>query len=252
MNHSEYIRIVPGAECAVLMVHGIVSTPRHFDFLLPTIPENWTVANLLLDGHGGTVRDFSKTSMKKWKAQVGEWMEKLCATHSRVLIVGYSLGTLLTMCAAQNRPQVKAMLLLNPPLKPRLHPKMIPISLRFAFGKVKKDVPAEAALWEDIGVTLEPWLHKYLGWIPRFVELLILCRQCCPIAEKIPVPCHAFLGRKDELVSLKSQKHLQCNPNITLHFMDCAGHSYYPPEDQAQMKLALQELLQLTEQVGRE
>lgn len=248
MSHSEYIRIVPGADCAVLMVHGIVSTPRHFDFLVPEIPENWTVANLLLDGHGGSVRDFSKTSMKKWKAQVREWVETLCATHNQVLIVGYSLGTLLTMCVAQGCPQVKGMLLLNPPLKPRLHPKMIPMSLRFAFGKVRKNVPAEAALWEDIGVALEPWLHKYLGWIPRFVELLLLCPKCCPVAQKISVPCHAFLGKKDEMVSMKSKKYLENNSNVTLHIMETAGHSYYAPEDKAQMKLALQALIRLTEQ----
>ena len=46
MNHQEYRRIVPGADMAVLMIHGIVGTPHHFDNLLPLIPENWSVVNL--------------------------------------------------------------------------------------------------------------------------------------------------------------------------------------------------------------
>ena len=45
--HRTYARIVPGAGTAVLMVHGIVGTPRQFDFLLETIPEDVSVLNVL-------------------------------------------------------------------------------------------------------------------------------------------------------------------------------------------------------------
>ena len=68
--HRTYARIVPGAGTAVLMVHGIVGTPRHFDWLIPEFDETWSVYNILLDGHGGSVDDFAETSMKKWKEQV--------------------------------------------------------------------------------------------------------------------------------------------------------------------------------------
>ena len=30
MNHAEYKRMVPGADTAVLFVHGILGTPNHF------------------------------------------------------------------------------------------------------------------------------------------------------------------------------------------------------------------------------
>ena len=73
MEHKEYVRIVPGADTAVLFIHGIVGTPNHFTDLISLVelvPEDWSVCNLLLDGHGGNADDFAATSMKKWKNQV--------------------------------------------------------------------------------------------------------------------------------------------------------------------------------------
>ena len=70
MDHREFKRIVPEARSAVLFLHGIVSTPRHFDPLLTLVPEDVSVWALLLDGHGKEVPDFGRTSMKKWETQV--------------------------------------------------------------------------------------------------------------------------------------------------------------------------------------
>lgn len=67
MPHSSYIRAVPGSRCAVLFLHGILGTPRHFDFLLESVPADWSVYNMQLDGHGGTLRDFTGSSMTRWQ-----------------------------------------------------------------------------------------------------------------------------------------------------------------------------------------
>ena len=45
----------------MLFVHGIVGTPRHFDFLIDVVPSTVSIYNMLLDGHGYGVRDFSRT-----------------------------------------------------------------------------------------------------------------------------------------------------------------------------------------------
>ena len=62
MDHAEYLRLFPDADVAVLFVHGILGSPRHFDLFLPVIPPKWSVQCLLLDGHGKGVKDFSKSS----------------------------------------------------------------------------------------------------------------------------------------------------------------------------------------------
>lgn len=121
MKYTPYYRIVSGAKTAALFVHGIVGTPAHFQDLVPMIPADWSVYNILLDGHGKQVEDFARTSMVKWKAQVSAQLDEILRTHAQVLIVAHSMGTLFAIDEAMKRPdKVKGLLLLAVPLAPRV------------------------------------------------------------------------------------------------------------------------------------
>ena len=69
IGHEEYVREAAGATKAVVFIHGILSTPLFFEKLVERVPEDFSVYNILLDGHGALVKDFSETSMKIWKHQ---------------------------------------------------------------------------------------------------------------------------------------------------------------------------------------
>ena len=172
MKHTPFIRVVPGADTAVLMIHGIVGSPDHFKDLLPLIPEDWSIYNILLDGHGGEVEDFSHTSMKKWKSQVHAQLDEILLTHRKVLVIAHSMGTLFAIAEAISRPDsIDALFLLNVPLMPFVQPKTAVNSVRMALGKSKNHWEARAL--EAAGsVNLSPKLWKYVGWTPRFWELL--------------------------------------------------------------------------------
>ena len=77
MEHKEYVKINDESNTVVLFIHGIVGTPNHFNEFVPLVPESISVYNLLLDGHGKGVKDFSKASMKKWESQVATVVEEL-------------------------------------------------------------------------------------------------------------------------------------------------------------------------------
>ena len=62
--HKEYKRIVNGADSAVLFIHGILGTPNHFKEFIPLVPKEYSVHNLLLDGHGKGVKEFSRKKRK--------------------------------------------------------------------------------------------------------------------------------------------------------------------------------------------
>lgn len=233
--HKSYIRIVDGADTAVFMVHGIMSTPRHFDFILPYIPDNVSVCNILLDGHGSTVRDFSKTSMKKWKNQVRLQLTELCKTHSKILVIGYSLGTLLTMELADEFREVKALVLLNSPLKVFVRPVMMKRALKFSFNKLNRDNIVELATYNDVSVELTPCLWRYFSTVPRFLELLKLCRDMRDVAERVGVSIHAFFGKNDELVSIKSSDYFLKNKNATVYSFNVSGHFFYEDEFKEQV-----------------
>lgn len=231
MPHSEYIKKQDGATCAVLFIHGILSTPRYFDRFLPAIPEGWDIYNILLDGHGGTVKDFSGTSMAKWKAQVKMRMSELCSRYRNVVVIAHSLGTLLTIGEAPRHPNIKAILLLDVPLNVRIKPVMAVQSLKAAFGTLDGNDPWESALGSFISIVLTRRLWQYLGWIPRFWELLCLCRQTREEIGNISVPCYVFLSRQDELVSMKSARYFQGHPTVTYEILEHSGHNYFPAED---------------------
>lgn len=138
--HKEYIRNVAGSKIAVLMIHGIVGTPAHFHDLMPMIPENCTIHNILLDGHGKTVKDFGASSMKKWKVQVKSELDELFKGHEKVIIVAHSMGTLLAIQEAiEHSDKIAKLFLLAVPLKPKVKISTYLASFRVYCGKIKPD-----------------------------------------------------------------------------------------------------------------
>ena len=153
MEATEYVRMVKDSDTAVLMIHGIVGSPAHFKDLLPLIPEEWSVCNLLLDGHGKGVREFGATSMIKWKMQVSARLEELLRNHPRVLMVAHSMGTLFAIRKAiENHEQIVGLFLLNIPMRVHLPPRTIAAALKNAFGKVKPEdrYGDENGVWSSV------------------------------------------------------------------------------------------------------
>ena len=232
MEAKEYIRMVDGSDTAVLMVHGIVGTPAHFRDLLPLIPEEWSVCNLLLDGHGKGVREFGATSMDKWKMQVFARLDDLLARHRRVLIVAHSMGTLFALRAAVNHPdRIAGLFLLNVPMRVHVRPSVLPASLKNAFGLVKEGDGPAWAMKQDCGVELSPYLWQYIPWIPRYVELLREISAVRALLPQVKVPALAFHSPKDELVSNRALRDLQGHSHITVTLLPSSGHFSYEKAD---------------------
>lgn len=235
MEHKEYVRIVPEAKTAVLFMHGIVGTPNHFCDLIPLVqlvPENWSVYNVLLDGHGGSIDDFAKTSMKKWKNQVFSVFESLCQAHDRVIIVGHSMGTLFAMQMALAKPQkVPFLFLIAAPMRPWVRLVGIKNLLKLAFGKLREDIPLENATRQVAGVNATAELWKYVKWLPRFLELFWEIHYTEGKMSGLTVPCVAWQSRKDELVSNFSTGVIERCGRIVLHELPDSTHFYYAPED---------------------
>ena len=240
MKHKAYIREGTGKN-AVLMIHGIAGSPDHFRDLVPVIPETWSVYNILLDGHSGTVREFSRSSMEKWKEQVHATLKKLLARHEKVVIVAHSMGTLFAIHSAIQYPnRIPALFLLNVPTRPWVRFSTWITSLKVAFGKL--DDPKAQAMHSDTGIQLTPRLWEYLGWIPRMVELLAECRRIRKVIPMLSVPTQVFQSREDELVALGSCKDLD-SPCIALTVLQDSGHFVYGKEDTFLLQTQLRALL---------
>lgn len=235
MAHEEYVRIVPGAHTAVLFVHGIVGTPNHFRDLIPLqslVPQTWSVCNVLLDGHGSGVDDFSGTSMRKWKQQIRKTFLRLCQEHDSIVLVGHSMGTLLVLELAADYPEkVSGLFLLACPLYVGLRLGGVVNCIKVALGTVDAHNPREAATLKACGVNPDRRLWKYLGWIPRMLELLAEIRHTRRMLPDIQVPCLALQSDRDELVSGRSAGRLEKAEGIQVIHLKESSHFYYTAVD---------------------
>lgn len=241
MNHAPYSRQGTGRN-AVLLIHGIAGSPAHFRDLIPVIPDAFSIYNILLDGHSGNVENFSRSSMKKWKAQVNTTLKDLFAHHENVVIVAHSMGTLFAVQAAIAHPdRIPRLFLLNVPTRPWVRPSTWYTSLRVAFGKL--DRPADRAMRGETALDLTPKLWKYIGWAPRMVELLCECGKTKKLLPELRIPTQVFQSRIDELVSFRSCRDLQNHPSIRLSVLEASGHFVYGPSDTAFLQEKLRETL---------
>ena len=233
MPHQPYKRIVAGADTAILFVHGIVGTPDQFLPLLPLVPDTWSCVNLLLPGHGGSVSDFSHSSMAAWRQYVADEVAALCAHHHRILLVGHSMGTLFCIDEAmKHNPHIQGLFLLACPLYPQLTPLAMKQSLRVAFGMQGRSESDRAAHHAcSVRATWKLW--EYIGWIPRYLELFAAAKQGRQQIGQVTAPTVAVQSAKDELVARRSERILQAASAVTLHVLPSARHFYYPPQDLA-------------------
>ena len=243
--HSELKRIVPGAKIAVLFVHGINATPRFFDAYIAALPENVSVHSVLLPGHGGSVLEFGKHSAKEWEAHVRAALDALRATHDRVYIVAHSLGTLLAIReAVRDDTRIAGMLLLCVPLRIWSRPTAW-------WGKLAKGLGGKASQEElrtCYGHEVDARLWRYIGWVPRYLELFMLSREARQVVQQVKTPTVVFMAGRDEQVSLRSEKCMAGNPAITLKRMEKSTHHLFTPEDKAAIREALLMMCGIAEQ----
>lgn len=234
MGYSEYIKIIPGAETAVLFIHGIVGSPKHFTPFIPLVPKHISVQALLLEGHGRGVRDFSGASMQKWILQVEEAVFQLSRTHKRVLIAAHSMGTLFAIQQAVKEPvRIGGLFLLAVPLRVAVKPAMVLNAAKVYLGKVKQEDTMAVATRDACSVALDKRFWLYLGWIPRYLELFSQIRKTRKLVKDICVPCWVYQSWNDEMVADSSRKVLARNPDISVNILSNSAHYYYEETDEA-------------------
>lgn len=206
------------------------------------MPKGWTVKSLLLDGHIGTVRGFSKASMRLWKSQVHRAYKRLKADHDKVIIAAHSMGTLFAVREAVKDPAA-ALFLMNVPLKIGLKPILLKIVWSIYTNSVDPADKLISASKHSYG--LEPDLNilHYLGWIPIYLELFDEISKTRGLAEKLNVPTIAYFSKNDEMVSVRSAAFLRNNPKVVLKLLKNSWHHYYSPEDMLKMQKDFYNLL---------
>ena len=232
MAHREYIRETDNHKLAFLFIHGIVGTPDHFNSIIDIIPDEFSIYNILLDGHGKKIEDFANTSMKKWEEQIDSITNYIFSKYEKIVIIGHSMGTLFAIDIASRFPKrVEKLFLLAVPLTVFVKPIAVKSSIKAAFDKIDDKDELAVAMKNGAGVELEPKLWKYASWAPRFIELLLKIKDTENILEDLKVPTIAIQSKKDELVTEKCFETLWLHPNIEAFMINNSGHYFYSEKD---------------------
>ena len=231
MPHEEYIKIHESASVAILFIHGIVGTPNHFGPFISMVPNAVSVYNLLLDGHGKSVKDFSHTTMKKWEEQVRKAVDDLSATHQKIYIVAHSMGTLFAIEQALKNSKVSKLFLSAVPLKISLKPQMFINSMKVYFNKIQPTDKVALAAKNCYGISQDKNPFSYIGWIPRFMELFNKARKTRKTIHLLQTPCMIYQSNKDEMVSKNATRYLKDNQSLSVSKLNNSGHYYYDERD---------------------
>lgn len=247
--HKEYIRNVENSNTAVLFIHGILGSPDMFKKYIALVPEDWSVYNMLLDGHGKGVSDFANSSMERWKKQVDSAVCNLSQKHEKIIIVAHSMGTLLAINAIQKYPtKIKQLFLLAVPLKIFLKPIAMITSLKVVFDDVSDDDPVAVSMRDGHSIKCEKNLFLYLSWIPRYLELFRESKLTRERVKAIDIPCNVYLSKKDDMVSVNSCKYFVDNSNINMTILEKSLHLYITDDE---MKLLLDEFNAVCSRVAK-
>jgi carboxylesterase len=93
------------APCVVAM-HGFTGTAGELGSVLTAIGDaGYAVDAALLPGHGTGAQDLQDTTFDDWLAATRRRVKDAIAAHGRVVLLGFSLGSLLAMEIASERPE---------------------------------------------------------------------------------------------------------------------------------------------------
>ena len=108
----------PGGPLGVLVLHGLTGTVSSVvDLARLCAQAGYSVLAPRLPGHGTSVEDLMTTGWADWSGTALAGYDDLRANCERVAIIGLSVGGGLAVHVAAQRPDVAALVLINPYIK---------------------------------------------------------------------------------------------------------------------------------------
>lgn len=96
----------PAVDAAVLLVHGINASPRHYDLIAPALAERGVACRVTrLPGFAEPLPAYAQTTADQWVASVKDELTALREQHDRVGLVAHSLGGAVAIRTLLDDPQ---------------------------------------------------------------------------------------------------------------------------------------------------
>lgn len=194
-----------GGRVGVLLIHGFSGAPTEMRGLGEYLAaRGYTVSAPLLPGHGTDIEDLAGRKWPEWADAVDAAFTELADRCHQVFMAGLSLGTLLTINLAVDRPVAgivlisPAIFLANPLARLTWIGNLIPLKIRRrSAGSDLVDPEADSRAWcyEEI-----PASTAY--------QVALLSKRARSLLPRITAPTLVVMSTKDSELKYKSGPHV--------------------------------------------
>lgn len=245
-KNKAYYKKKPFSDKIVIFIHGILEGNMQFRNLgAIAYKEGYSIALLLLPGHGETGEAFAKAQLNEWISYVNSYIYHMQQEYNHIILVGHSMGSLLAIDYAAHFPgKIEALVLLALPLTIKLKPRVIKGAIKIASGKISEKDPYVIAECKAISVG-KTRAYTYIKWIPRYIDLFILMGYTRKQLKKLEQPVLMIHSKKDEFVSSRTLKITRSEiANRQLVVLEESGHFCYHHSDILKLESAFKKMLQ--------
>ena len=193
---------------AILLLHGLAASPYALKEIANFYAtKGYTVYVPVIKGHGTSVFDLEKTNYLDWRNSAEQAYDKLSKNHSKIYVIGASLGGLLALDLASDH-DVKGVVVLNTPIEFKSElSKVLPLVylvspylIRGLFTLEELPVATELKLYDSLPLKSAAQLLSYIEFIK-------------PKLKNINAPIFVIQSVKDDLVELESASFILNNIN---------------------------------------
>jgi carboxylesterase len=232
--HQPALYPLADASLLVLFVHGFLGGPGQFSSLIRAVNEaGFAAETILLPGHGKKSWDFARHTSREWQEAVSNALKLRLAQYEKVVLMGHSMGGLLSINASLTAGPAHGLVLLETPIRLRMRLAGVSNDLQVAFLPERLQSPVAKAYRKYNSVRFHTPMG-YLLTVPRAVELLGMMAATERELSRIQCPVLLIQSAADEIVHPGSMQRLQRglkNAQVTTLALNTSWHSYFPDQE---------------------
>lgn len=238
--HREILR-KGGNQKVILFTHGIYGSPNQFDYVADYFFCNgYDCRAVILPGHGRDVASFCRSRPTDYKQFLEDCVQKLKKQYQKVILVGHSMGGLLSILACAN-DGADGLVLFNTPLRPKVGISSWPITLQVIFGKQKNDTPCVQTYRKAMSIDLKNGFQSVL-LLPNLFRAVHMMGETRKALERVTIPILVVRSGKDELTRARNtnivRRHVKTQ--VTELLLPQSRHTYTVSEDRKSLLEGLQ------------
>jgi carboxylesterase len=217
---------VPGGRLGVLLIHGLGGTPIELRFIAQTLARaGYTVSCCQLAGHCGTPEELRRSTWREWYASVEAAHDALRERCDTIVAGGLSMGGILAIHLAHNRPDsVHGLLLFAPTLRldgwsmpwysrPLHYVRPLPIKLEFDLAEREpyglKDERVRALVVANMQSGDSSQAGVFSTPMRSFANFNVLVSVVKRELDQVRQPTLIVHPRQDDIASLDNAQYLQ-------------------------------------------